>query len=102
MFNKFIMCSYFIVCLHFTYCLSPISLSQSHTSFQHTHPIRHTAYIYSHMHQFQYISITYVALYISSIYWHHQKRLINKFKWVTYSIICMYIYILLQFYKITL
>jgi len=28
----------------------------------------HTAHIYSHMHKFQYISITQLALYISSVY----------------------------------
>ena len=45
-----------------------LSLSQSHSNFQYTDPIMHTAYIYSHIHIFQYISITQLALYISSVW----------------------------------
>jgi len=80
----------FCVCI-LLISLSFVCLSQSQSSFQYTDPIKHTAYIYSHTHPFQYISITYVALYISSIYWHPQNLLINKFKRGTYSTIHMYV-----------
>ena len=43
------------------------------------------------IHQFQYISIIQLAVYISSIYWYHKNLLINNFKWVTHSCIHMYV-----------
>jgi len=72
-----------------------MSLSESQSNFQFTDPKWHIAYIYSHTHKFQYISITYVALYISSVYWHSQNVLINKFKPVDIYLctyVSMYIY----------
>jgi len=44
------------------------------------------------MNIFQQISITYLALYVSSVYWHPQNVLDNKYKCVTYLCIQMYVW----------
>ena len=80
--------------LHFTYCLiSYLTLSQSHSNFQYTDSLMHTAYIYSHMHKFQYISITVVALNISTVFWHPQNILISNSceSHINYTYVCMYV-----------
>jgi hypothetical protein len=53
------------------------SLSQSHSIFQYTDPITHTAYIYSKMQWFQYFLIPWIILYVSLVYWLPRNLPIN-------------------------
>ena len=72
-----------------------VSLAQSPNKFQLKTPLNNTDYMLNQIQQFQYISITQLAVYISSVYWYHKNLLINNFKWFTHSCIhivyvCMY------------
>ena len=72
---------------------------RSPNQFPVTPSIQYTTYTCSHMHHFQYLSITHLALYVSPIYWHPQNLLVNKYKPVTYLCTHMYVCIISYEYK---
>jgi len=76
-----------------------LSLSQSRSNFHNITPINYTVYRYNQMHQFHYI-FNIQCIYVFNLYWYPQSLLVNKFKWVIYSIShkCVYMYIRMCIY----